>query len=479
MREYWIVIRRRKRLLLGCLVACLALAVALNELMTPVYRSSARVQIEPEANRSVLTGMPTGASQPQANNEALFNTAEVATSRTLLAQVVRSLERQGVSVGGTRWGRNPFSPPVQAATTQAAGGRAASGNFAPAPPQDLERKVDWLLAHLTVEPVRDTRLLRISVEDSDPGVAAKITNGVAENLVNYQQLERSDVDSTLASYLRMRAAEVKTHIDDLEREPNDARQSNLFSLDGKVRQVSETITQQNDSYTKTRLQRLAVSSQLTQIRAMVRNGDVDPGTIPIHTETLDALRRDLLASTRALAKARELYGEMHPKLVALQSENEAIRRNIRQEINNAIGGLEDEHSILTGREQSLQREIAQAEENLRSLNSRAEKFRSVEDAAKSSRDLYNLLIARVREAEITGQGRRPPISIVEPASVDSEPVRPRKVVNLAIGLLLGILSGTGSSFLLESARRTIRTPQDVDHHLQLPVLGMIPKDVVP
>ena len=61
---------------------------------------------------------------------------------------------------------------------------------------------------------------------------------------------------------------------------------------------------------------------------------------------------------------------------------------------------------------------------------------------------------------------------------EREPVRPHKILNLAIGLLLGLLSGAGLVLLLESYRKTIRTPDEVDRHLQLPVLGLIPKESV-
>ena len=103
---------------------------------------------------------------------------------------------------------------------------------------------------------------------------------------------------------------------------------------------------------------------------------------------------------------------------------------------------------------------------------------TVDNDLKSSRELYNLLMSRVHEAEITGQMTRPLVRIVEPASLELEAVRPRKAMNFVLGILLGTLSGAGLALLLESLRRTIRTPKDVEDALQLPVLGLIPKDAI-
>ncbi|TMQ57778.1 MAG: hypothetical protein E6K76_09620 [Candidatus Eisenbacteria bacterium] len=449
LRQYWIVIRRRKRLVLACLVSCIGLAIALNELTTPVYRSSIRVEMRREQSRSPLTGAVTESPTSQSDNQALLTAAEILTSRTLMAQVVTSLERQGTPIGPRGM------------------------------PQDLEQKVDWLLARVTVEPLRDTRLILISVEHSNVNAAVRIAKAIAENFVRSQRDERSQSETTLASYLRAQAADVKKRVEDLEQRTRDTKQPGVYSLDGKIQQVTATVAELNASYAKTKTQDLTMSSQLDVIRRVLRNAQIDPNEIPIHTDILDGLRRDVIVSNTALEKAREMYGANHPKLVALQSENDEIRRNLRQEVKNAVYSLSNERSILVGREESLRAAIAQAESELRSLNEEAEKFSTVEAEIKSDRDLYNLLMARIHEVEITGEIKSPPLRVIEAATVDLRPVRPRKFLNLGVGVLLGLLSGSGLAFLLDSFRRTIRTPEDVDQHLQLPVLGLIPKESIP
>jgi len=415
------------------------------------------VEISREATRSPLTGAATDAPTPQTDNQALFTTAEMVTSRALLAQVVTSLERQGVRVGPQERERRSAKSQGQE-------------------PGDMTDKIDWLLANVIVEPIRDTRLIRISAEHNDAGIAAKITNSIAENLVNYQQGQRSELDTSLGTSLRARADELQKRINSLDEQTRGSM--GLFSLEEKIRQLSETVGTLSDSHTKARLQRLSISSQLAQIRSVLRRAQIDPNEIPISNESLDALRRDLIASNTALAKARETYGPSHPKLISLKAENDAIQRNIRQEVSAAVANLSNDQSIAAGREESMQTAITQAEGELRSLNNQAAKYRVIEAELKADRDLYSLLMARVHEVEITSQIKSPLVRIVESAVAEREPVRPHRILNLAIGLLLGLLSGAGLVLLLESYRKTIRTPDEVDRHLQLPVLGLIPKESV-
>ena len=77
--------------------------------------------------------------------------------------------------------------------------------------------------------------------------------------------------------------------------------------------------------------------------------------------------------------------------------------------------------------------------------------------------------------QIGGEVRQPLVDIVEAATLSPEPVRPRKALNLALGLIVGLMSGTGLALLMEYLRRTVKTPRDVTQILELPILGMIPR----
>jgi capsular polysaccharide biosynthesis protein len=71
--------------------------------------------------------------------------------------------------------------------------------------------------------------------------------------------------------------------------------------------------------------------------------------------------------------------------------------------------------------------------------------------------------------------RYPLVSVVQRATLDPKPVRPRKLLNLVLALLVGLLGGAGTALLLEYLRRTIRTPAEAMEQLELPILGIVPK----
>jgi len=213
----------------------LAFAAVLNELTTPVYRSNVRVEVQREASRSPLTGAVTETPTPQSDNQALFTTAQIVTSRAPMAEVVSALERRGTIIGAEPRDARIF------------GVRFHRGAR---PPKTEAEKVDWLLAHVTVEPLRDTRLIRISVEAPEPVAAAAIANTVAESFVRYHLSQRSAADNSVAAYLRAQAEDVKKKIGELEDQTRGSSRPGLYSIERRIQQLTATLAELNASYGK-------------------------------------------------------------------------------------------------------------------------------------------------------------------------------------------------------------------------------------
>ena len=67
------------------------------------------------------------------------------------------------------------------------------------------------------------------------------------------------------------------------------------------------------------------------------------------------------------------------------------------------------------------------------------------------------------------------VLVVSEAAVPAHPVKPKKKLNLAVALVLGLLASTALAFVLEHLDYTIKTPEDVARQLELPVVGVIPQ----
>jgi polysaccharide biosynthesis transport protein len=468
LKYYGLVIGRWKRLILTVAGVCVGLAFVLNLVMQPIYRAVTRLEVSKEPSRHPITGEIIGEDRPS-DQVALSTTAELLTNRSLMRQVARTLkERQLLQMNAPRaeFFRR-LRDRVTFRTVDAAS--AVEGTESGV----TNRDVDWLLSVLSVRPIRETRLVKVEVEHWNPRIAKAIADVVVTEFVQYQGDLRSSADTLRLAQLRERIQDQRGEINQLERQVSG--EAGLPVLEERVKQLSGSISGLNNALVQVQTDRMAVDAKLQRVRRMM-NDTVFGGSLPVQSAALDQMWRELLTRQTELAKAKEVFKERHPRVVMLETELHAIRDNIRTELNKTVAALNTERATLMSHESSLRSEIGRHEGALRSVSGQIGQQSTLAGQLRTKQEFYNLLNSRVQEGEVVSAGvRMPLVRVVEPATVEGDPIRPRKALNLVLGLVVGMFAGTGLALFLEYLRRAIRTPNDVMEHLQLPVLGMIPR----
>jgi uncharacterized protein involved in exopolysaccharide biosynthesis len=202
--------------------------------------------------------------------------------------------------------------------------------------------------------------------------------------------------------------------------------------------------------------------------------DVESMT-PVEGGSLAALQRDLENCRVQLASAREIYKSKHPRLVALESQFAALQASFKSEQQRAVSRLKEEASMLQEREHSAAAAREQNDRGLTEVERQLERSSATHGELKAQQDLYGLLVAKIQQSRVEMMLKARPVEIVNAATVAPHPVRPRKVLNLAVCLVTGLLFGSGQVLVRNSNRHTVRTPADVEALLGLPLLGVIPK----
>ncbi len=470
LKYYGIVLARWKRLILAVAAACLGLAFVLNLVMQPVYRAVTRIEISKEPTRSPITGELIS-DDFQSDNVALYTAAELMTNRSLLRQVVRTLkERELLQMNAPR--AEFFRRLKERLAFRAADPASAIEGLEDV--NNTSREVDWLLSILTIKPIRETRLVKIQVDHWNPRIAKAIADVIVTEFVDYQGQQRAASDTLRLGKLRNRIEDARGQIDVLEgRLSGDA---GMPVLEERAKQLSGTLGGLNEALVRAQTARLEVEARLQRVRRFLSDTAMVAGDLPVQSPTIESLWRDLLQRQTELARAREVFKERHPRVMMLETEMRAIRQNMQAELDKTVAALNAERATHEANEKSLREVIARNEGELRLLSSRIGQQGTLQSQLKTRREFYDLLSTKVQESEVVSAGVRAPlVRVVESATVSVDPVRPRKALNLVLGLVVGLFAGTGLALFLEYLRRAIRTPNDVLEHLQLPVLGMIPR----
>ena len=477
LKQYGLLLRRRKKLVLGTVGVCVLAALAVNLLTEPVYRATTRIEVLKEPTRSPLTGEAIASYGWNSDNVALYTAAELITNRALLRDVVMALRESGNLVTEAPRQRAMLralgrrgSASSRPGTTNASWRSAESMSEA-----EMSRDIDWLLKITRVKPINETRLVMIQVDHWVPQIAQTIADTLASQFVAHEQRKRASDDKTRLQYMEQQLEQVKARIENSERVLYSSNELGVSVLENKLKQLTEASGHMNEAHVNAQAERLAVEARLKLVRSALKDSLMAWDEVPVENETVQGLWRELLQTRTELARAREVYKARHPRLMVLESQLQSLQENIRAELRKAVGALEAEYAMLKGREAGLQGSLAQTENELRTTNDRHGRHSALESELKSNRDLYAMLMAKAQELQISGEVQQPLVAVVETATLSPRPVRPRPALNLVMSMIVGLSGGAGLALLTEFLRRTIKTPKDITEILDLPVLGMIPK----
>lgn len=481
VRSFVGILKRQKRVIYICVASFVVLGLCLNTFIPPVYRATIRLEIRQPVDRSPLTGLALGSPGSQSENVSMFTAAQQITNRNLLGRVAGDFSPRGwirtmpSAVAGQsdlagliRWLRVPIARASGRSTT-------VPGAADPADLVTLSGQVDWLRTVIKVDPVQDTRLVDLKVEHRVPEAAVTIADHLAQLFVADQWRRSADADTSGLAYLRGQLDQTRRRIE-ASGYQSGVGLGSPAGVQGRIRQLNDAITELSGQQLKANDEYIAVKARLDRLTTTGAGGLDDSGLLVDGDPALEALQRDLQNCRSQLVAARAVYQAKHPKLMSLESQYEALQASLRREQGRAIGGLRADADVLASRVRSLKANLDRSRQELSAAEDQSQRYSAGESSVKADQDLYALLLARVQQGRMEGLMKRPPVEIVDAATLDPKPVRPRKALNLLVCLATGLLAGAGLALLRDSMRRTIRGPEDVEPHLGLPLLGVIPKN---
>jgi uncharacterized protein involved in exopolysaccharide biosynthesis len=282
-------VAEHKRMVTFVIAGFVAFGLALNAFTPPVYRATVRVEFPAGSERSPWTGQPVTGGSFQSENMALFTSAELITNRVLLSRLATDLSRSEPQLlaqaneekrrrGGLHWLRVPIA--------RASGTASPAGTAMQLDPVALGARVDRLERAISVQPVADTRLVDIRVEDSDPVMARETADRLARMFVEWQQQRNASADTSGLTFVLAEIAQVRERI-----ERTSAELSRV----------------------------VAASTRVSHVRTPVARGG-SSGT-----------SKDLLKVESELASLRNTYRDGHPRVQALLAEARALRQRAAAE----------------------------------------------------------------------------------------------------------------------------------------------------
>jgi capsular exopolysaccharide synthesis family protein len=344
-------------------------------------------------------------------------------------------------------------------------------------PVPREVAAQKLQSMLSVDPVKETRLVRLHVRDTNPERAATLANNIADTYIEKTMEDKLGSVASAADWLVRQLESTRDSLNESEHALHEfKKQHNVLSVSLENRQslLAEEIREYNERLTETRARRIELQARLERLKrsrsnpAAVRDGVGDGDS------QLDALRETLRAKTTERASLSGRYGDSHPTIVRLDREIAAVRESIDEEIDTLIEAAEDDLREIQSVEAGLSKAQEHAQKAGLELNLREIEYSRLNRQRDTSSKLYDLLLQRSAETNLTQLLRTTNVRVVDRALVPKAAVSPVLALNLFGGLLGGLLLGLGIAFVLGRMDRRVQDVADVEQ-LGLRVLGVFPK----
>jgi capsular exopolysaccharide synthesis family protein len=464
LRDAWHVLLKRRWTVLGCTALVAAVAIIGALLQTPLYRSTATLQIESSALRIVNME---GVEAIDASGDYMSTQIELLKSRAVVLRAVRQL---GL-VSDEDFQNAVSRPGGIAGIVSLFRGKDAKPDAASRSLESREAEaVDRVMGNRQVQVVGYSQVAKVTFASPDPRVAERVSNGLAQAFMEANLSRREENSKYARTFLEDRLSQLKLKLEDSERALIAfAQEQRLASLDQNTSLASANLTQLNDALGTATADRIRAESVWRQ--AQVGGGLSSDALKSPMLDKLRETRNDLKAEYEA---KRATFKADYPEMQQLARRIAEVEARIKEEAGAYATAAQAEYEAARANETLLREQVASLQSELLDLQGRSVQFNILKRESDTNRQLYDALLQRYKEIGVAGGGASNNVSMVDPA-LPGYRFKPDIRRSALIGLLLGLMLSFALAFLLERLDETIKTPEDIERQLRLPVLGIVPK----
>ena len=498
LKELALVPWKRKAVVAGCVVACLLAAIFVCIFMHPKYRATAIIELNEEkgSGADMLSSM---ASMELGGSDELKTKVETETAiikDDSIALAVMSKMGMLRLENSDRFSKEE--------------GPVASEEALPAARREV--LIERFEKHLYVKEIKDSRLIGITYISKDPVEAAKIANQVVAEYKSYLLSSNFNSSKDVSQWLSAQLGDLSNKVTksqeavaEFERNHNlSAAMPGLATLGGGSGSASELgggsggggsiqipelarLTDLNNEVTQAEAVRVGREAiyRLTETENPDLISTIGTSSLPglsnstvmsqgSGLDILNTLRQQEAAAQVAYASAETKYGSKNPRLADIASQAKSLHEQIQNEIAKIRQRAKNDLILAQQNERALRSSYEAQKLVTSKMNDDIVQLGVLAEQARSSRALYDILYARLQEANIDAGNSATNVTIADPARPPGKPYMPHPVPFILAGLFGGFIIGVALAYALESQDDTLTDSFQVETVSKLPVLGMIP-----
>jgi capsular exopolysaccharide synthesis family protein len=453
--DYWRIIRIRKAIIITVFLITAIVATAVTFLLPESYASTARIRIEPDTISDIRW---VGDVMPYAAYDPYFiqTEFEIIQDRVVLGKVIESLNLNEV------WGKKYF------------GGEMLKT------PETME----FLKKRMSLMPVRNTKLIEITVYSEDKNDAARLANTIAETYRDYRLHLRRQLSLNGIKVLEDRFQSDGEQIEAIQIKVDTLRKElGVNDSDPNSMLPTPTLSQEQvRNYNAMRLEGethyMKLEKEVTQLQVLSpdKMRDVLPTLAP--DPALSELLNKLHESEQTFVTLTNDYSPADLHITRIQSMIDELNHQIDARVAGIMAGLENQVQSEKAALDALTASVETAKDKDQTDFTKGQPYWLVKRELGEKIEFHRLLGVKIAQEKLDLE--IPKTSIVEitgQAEPGDRPVKPNKTLNIVLGVIIGLIMGVGLAFFIEYLDTSVKTIDEVERAFQSPVLGVIPQNV--
>ncbi|MFK7732996.1 MAG: GumC family protein [Pseudomonadales bacterium] len=477
------VIMHRKWAILGLALAITVLTALVVFTTKPTYQATASIMLE--SQQANLVNVEDIYSVSASHIYQINSQFDILKSRDLAERVVRKLRLQNHPAfknpdkteedeGAAPWYRFDFKSLLPASDDE------------PAPPLTEEAKNEALIqsvtsavaAGLAVTPLDFSMIAHLKYNSTDRNLAAQIVNAIAQEFISGDLDVRLSGTVEATSWLNVRLEDLKAKLTESEQALQSFRdREGLVDVEGVTGLGNSDLRNLSQRLEDARKTRIEAQNIREEVKGMASATTDELMTLPavLKHQLIRDLKQQQSATERKAAELGKRYGVKHPKMIAVQSDLNAATTELAAEVRKVVSGINREYDLALRNERELQSSWEASKTELQEFNRKEFELRGLQREVSTNLELYNVFFTRIKSVSETGGFEKPHARIIDKAIVPSSPIKPNKQRSMMLAMVIGLLLGCGCAVLLDVLDNTIKSPDDVQAKLAMPLLGSIPK----
>ncbi len=455
LRNILSVVFKRKRIILTFFITVVSVVTIGSLIMSKIYQAQSKLLLEKEIDSEKAMLFRMNVSQGYSNYDFINSEIEILNSYPIAARVVERFKSQ-----------------------------LNEEETAPLSDEEIIQKFEKTVAQfrekIEIENPKNSTILIIRYENKDPELASEIVNNFVNTYITYRSEISSESDTYEFFEEQMNLADQKLR--GLEQRQADFKEQKDVGSPETQRSILMTrITDYEQSLTAVQTKRIGKQAKLAVIKDQVNKGasisipSTEASDSPSRQKHIAKIKGDLLDMEIRKEQLLQKFTPQYKEVVNLEKEIAATKSMIEKEIRQIVHLEETSVRALRAEERVLKQQIERIKNDIRDLAQKEFEYNQISRGIDDEREIYSMLLKQREEARLSLARLKMGIKIkvISPAVTPTEPVKPKKRLNVLLAIFLGIFGGMGLAFFIDYFDHTISTPDELERHTGISALGSV------